>query len=146
MHSQTGASGCATRMAVGMPGNGCNCEARTSCLVTDEELVIWIPARLMWLAKADAVLRNSLLRGGVFPAKLSPAAAARQWGAVYMNCSEQERAALLALLKSHCFLQREVRHFLQLRAGAKEGEQSPTRMQVRPPTVNIAFYELLVSF
>ena len=57
---------------------------------SEEELVIWVPARLLYHAGRDADLRHfladNLLRSGLFPAKLPAEVTARHWAAIYMNC------------------------------------------------------------
>ena len=56
----------------------------------EEELVIWVPACLLYHAGRDADLRQflseSMLRGSLFPAKLPVEMAARHWAAIYMSC------------------------------------------------------------
>ena len=57
---------------------------------SEEELVIWVPARLLHHAGRDADLRQflaeSTLRSGLFPAKLPLEVTARHWAAIYMSC------------------------------------------------------------
>ena len=67
---------------------------------SEEELVIWIPGKMLCCALRDPDLRQfvteSVLRSGLLPAKLAPESAARQWAAIYMS-SEPE-----ASLYTHC--------------------------------------------
>ena len=60
---------------------------------SEEELVIWIPGKMLCCALRDPDLRQfvteSVLRSGLLPAKLAPESAARQWAAIYMS-SEPE--------------------------------------------------------
>ena len=75
-----------------------------------EGLVLWIPARLVSALAASADLRHHaadvLFRQGagtapaLLPASLSPAAAARQWTAIWMEAAPGERRALAALLRA----------------------------------------------
>lgn len=50
---------------------------------SDEELVIWIPTRVLACASSDKELGHFLvetvLRSGIFPGKLPASAAAQQW-------------------------------------------------------------------
>ena len=59
----------------------------------EEELVIWVPARLLLCASKDADLAQhlteTLLRPGLLPAKVPLATAARQWAAIYMSSTAQ---------------------------------------------------------
>lgn len=58
--------------------------------------MLWVPGRLLLEASKSAelahFLTNSVLRGGLLPARLPPAAVARQWGAIYMAAEPQARA------------------------------------------------------
>ena len=58
-------------------------------VASDEELVIWVPGRLLLAASRDPDLAQhlveSLFKGGALPPKLPAASAARQWAAIYMN-------------------------------------------------------------
>lgn len=60
---------------------------RTYDDAADEESLAWIPGRLMLEASRDAAFGRTLLNGpfkdGIFPAKLSDAAAAHHWVAIY---------------------------------------------------------------
>ena len=59
----------------------------------EEELVIWVPTRLLLCSSKDADLAQhlteTLLRNGLFPAKVPLATAARQWAAIYMSSTAQ---------------------------------------------------------
>ena len=63
---------------------------------SEEEAVLWVPGRLLLEALRSAELAHwlsdSMLRGGLLPARLPPAAAARQWGAIYMAAEPQARS------------------------------------------------------
>jgi hypothetical protein len=69
---------------------------------SEEELVIWVPARLLLCAGKDAdlaqYLTESLFRNGIFPGKLPGHAAARQWAAIYMSSTPQVRCLLIHAL------------------------------------------------
>jgi len=95
-----------------------------------EELVLWIPGKLLAAAAASADLRNfcvdvlfakppavvsgisalsslpssssstSINPPSLLPARLSPKAVARQWTCIWMACSPVERAALCALVRA----------------------------------------------
>ena len=89
-----------------------------------EELVLWIPGKLLAAAAASADLRSfcadvlfakppaatpsgmvsapsSLISPpSLLPARLSPKAVARQWTCIWMACSPVERAAVCALLRA----------------------------------------------
>ena len=78
-----------------------------------EELVLWIPARLLAAVAASADLRAHAYdvlfkcgggEGGVItsllPPSLSSAAAARQWAAIWMAADPSERVALATLLRA----------------------------------------------
>ncbi|KAK9820961.1 hypothetical protein WJX81_007677 [Elliptochloris bilobata] len=88
---------------------------------SEEEAVLWVPGRLLLEASKSAELAHflteSVLRGGLLPARLPPAAAARQWGAIYMAAEPQERAAVAAMLNVRAGLQALVAAFLAARAG-----------------------------
>ncbi len=63
---------------------------------------------------------HDVLRGGLFPAKLSPASAARHWAAGWAAADAKERTGTLCLLRSSA----------ALRMGAAEMlAQRPTREQ-----------------
>ena len=56
-------------------------------IFADEESLAWIPGRLMHDAGQEPAAMTALLAGpfrdGIFPAKLSTAAAARHWVVIY---------------------------------------------------------------
>jgi hypothetical protein len=60
---------------------------------SEEELVIWVPARLLLCASKDAdlaqYLAETVFRNGIFPGKLPADVAARQWAAIYMSTTLQ---------------------------------------------------------
>ena len=64
-------------------------------VASDEELVIWVPGRLLHAASRDPDLAQhlveSLFRPGALPPKLPAASAARQWAAIHMNCTPPVR-------------------------------------------------------
>ena len=80
---------------------------------------MWIPGRLMVAASRDtevySFILDTILRSGLFPAKLATQAAAMQWVKVYMSCSEQDRSALLAVLRAKARAQQVVQSFLTIR-------------------------------
>ena len=90
-------------------------------MTADEEKAIWIPGRLLMAATRDQELYSfvldSVMRNGLFPAKLGAKTAAQLWGAVYMGSSEQERSAILAVLKAKSKQQQDMQRFQGERAG-----------------------------
>ena len=70
---------------------------------SEEELVIWIPGKMLCCALRDPDLRQfvteSVLQNGLLPAKLAPESAARQWAAIYMS-SEPEASLNTCYLTS----------------------------------------------
>ena len=72
----------------------------------EEELVIWVPARLLLCGSRDADLAQhlteTLLRAGLFPAKVPLATAARQWAAIYMSSTAQVRRPVLMPFSTSC--------------------------------------------
>ena len=62
---------------------------------SEEELVIWVPARVLLCASKSADLAQyvtaDLFREGIFPGKLPADVAARQWTAIYMSSHPQVR-------------------------------------------------------
>lgn len=58
--------------------------------------MLWVPGRLLLEASRSAELAHwltdSVLRGGLLPGRLPPAAAARQWGAIYMAAEPPARS------------------------------------------------------
>ena len=62
-------------------------------LTAAEEVAIWVPGRLCLAAVRDQQLTQFLLdsvfKNGLLPASLSPAAAAKRWAALYMECKPQ---------------------------------------------------------
>ena len=95
------------------------CGRYQQVITSAEERAIWIPGRLLVAATRDpelySFILDSVLRGGLFPAKLESKAAVRHWGVVFMNSSEQDRAALLAVLKAKAKHQQDVQGFLAVR-------------------------------
>ena len=83
-----------------------DCACRAHCtkkhegaeVSSEEELVIWVPLRLLCHAGRDANLRQFLIenvfRNGLFPAKLPAESAARQWAAIYMNTNNSREVRL----------------------------------------------------
>ena len=96
----------------------CNRSHDASVITSDEERVIWIPARLL-VATRDpelySFILDTVLRTGLLPSKLNAQAAARHWGLIYMSCSEQERYAVMAVLRAKAKQQQEVQAFLAVR-------------------------------
>ena len=58
---------------------------------------------------------DTVLRNGLLPAKLDAGAAARHLGIIYKNCAEQDRNAVLAVLKAKYKQQLDVQAFLAVR-------------------------------
>lgn len=60
---------------------------------SEEELVIWVPARLLLCGMRDADMRQflseSVFRGGLLPGKLPAGSGTRQWAAIYMSSTAQ---------------------------------------------------------
>ena len=81
--------------------------------------MIWIPARLLVAATRDpelySYILDTVLRNGLLPSKLDAQAAARHWGVIYMNCSEQDRYAVMAVLRAKSKQQQDVQAFLAVR-------------------------------
>jgi hypothetical protein len=73
----------------------------------DEELVLWIPARLLGAAARDPELgshvHESLLRTGLFPTKLPVEDAARQLAIMYAQAEKQVRQDCLGSCSVHFF-------------------------------------------
>ncbi len=105
---------------------------RAWCMLREEDPVATLPKRrtvaqlacgLCNLALRDLDLGShmldNLLRGGLFPARLSPAAAARWWVLTWKDAAEVGRASITALLRGKCDLQRQVKELLRLRAEVK---------------------------
>ena len=95
------------------------CSAPQQGITTNEERAIWIPGRLLVAATREpelySFILDSVLKSGLFPAKLSSEAAAQHWGVVFMSCSEQERTAILAVLKAKSKQQQDMQSFLAVR-------------------------------
>ena len=113
------------------------CVTRLGC-GADEELVAWVPGRLLLEAARDAASMHALLDGplrqGLFPAKLSADALARQWGAVWLAAPAAERRALQRLLNARSRIQAAVAKLLAAREEARSGassEQTQAKLQVR---------------
>jgi hypothetical protein len=73
----------------------------------DEESLAWIPGRLMLEASRDPAFGFTLLDGplknGIFPAKLSDAAAAHHWVAIFqVHCIDPHLVAGLPYTGSFC--------------------------------------------
>lgn len=106
----------------------------------DEELVAWVPGRLLLEAARDPASMHALLEGplrqGLFPAKLSAEALARQWGAVWLAAPAAERRALQTLLRARAHIQAAVGRLLAAREEVRGGaasEQAQSKLQVRVP-------------
>ena len=86
---------------------------------SDEERVIWVPGRLLVAASRDtevySFILDTVFRNGLFSAKLPIDAAARQWAVMYMNCAEQERNAIVAMLRAKARAHQDVQSFLAIR-------------------------------
>ena len=71
---------------------------------SEEELVIWIPGKMLCCTLRDPDLRQyvteSVLRSGLLPTKLTPENAARQWAAIYM--SSEPEVSLCAWCLTSC--------------------------------------------
>lgn len=96
----------------------CNRSHEASVITSDEERVIWIPARLLMATRDPELysfILDTVLRSGLLPAKLGAQAAARHWGLIYMSCSEQERFAVMAVLRAKAKQQQDVQAFLAVR-------------------------------
>ena len=68
---------------------------------------------------------DTVLRNGLLPSKLDAQAAARHWGIIYTSCSEQDRYAVMAVLRAKSKQQQDVQAFLAVR-----GWRSVTCMQM----------------
>ena len=97
----------------------CARSQEASVITADEERVIWIPGRLLVAATRDPELYSytldTVLRNGLLPSKLEAQAAARHWAIIYMNCSEQDRHAVAAVLRAKAKQQQDVQAFLAVR-------------------------------
>ena len=75
-------------------------------MAPEEELVIWVPARLLLCASKDADLAQhlteTLLKSGLLPAKVPLASAARQWAAIYMSSTPQVRRPGAGGVQNYC--------------------------------------------
>ena len=95
------------------------------CPSADEELVAWIPGRLLLEAARSPstvhVLMDGPLRLGIFPAKVSVESQARQWAAVWLAAGQPERCAVKALLRTRATLQAATLRVLQARSVAANG-------------------------
>ena len=80
---------------------------------------MWIPSRLLVAASRDtevfSFVLDTVFRAGLFPAKLPTQAAAQQWGMVYTSGCEQDRSALLMVLRAKARAQQDVQSFLTAR-------------------------------
>ena len=110
------------------------------CARADEELVAWVPGRLLLEAARDTATMHALLegplRGGLFSPKLSADALARQWGAVWLAASAPERRALQTLLRARAHMQAAMSRLLAARDEVRKGgggEQAQGKLQVRGP-------------
>ncbi|KAA6416440.1 MAG: hypothetical protein FRX49_13587 [Trebouxia sp. A1-2] len=96
------------------------CNRSQDVMTPDEERAIWIPGRLLTAATRDpelfSYILDTVLRNGLFPTKLESKAAAGHWAVVFMNCSEQERNAVMAVLRAKARQQQDVQSFLTVRA------------------------------
>ena len=66
-----------------------------------EELVIWIPARVMQCVtdpELGQYLMDTVLKAGLMPSKLSAADAAQHWAAMFMDATPKVRSL------AHCSL------------------------------------------
>ena len=95
------------------------CNRSQDVMTPDEERAIWIPGRLLTAATRDpelfSYILDTVLRNGLFPARLESKAAAGHWAVVFMNCGEQERSAVLAVLRAKARQQQDVHSFLTVR-------------------------------
>ncbi len=95
------------------------CNTSQDIMTPDEERAIWIPGRLLTAATRDpelfSYILDTVLRNGLFPARLESKAAAGHWAVVFMNCGEQERSAVLAVLRAKARQQQDVHSFLTVR-------------------------------
>lgn len=107
-------------------------------LPTDEELVAWVPGRLLLEAVRNVGTMHTFLEGpmrqGLFPAKLPPQALARQWGAVWLAAKPIEHRALQALLRARALMQGALSRLLAAREEVRSGtgaEEAERKLQVR---------------
>ncbi|DBA74057.1 TPA: hypothetical protein ACH3X1_010871 [Trebouxia sp. C0004] len=104
------------------------CNRSQDVMTPDEERAIWIPGRLLTAATRDpdlfSFMLDTVLRNGLFPARLGSKAAAGHLAVVFMNCGEQERIAVLAVLRAKARQQQDVQSFLTVRAD-KSPSESP---------------------
>lgn len=95
------------------------CNRSQGVMTQDEERAIWIPGRLLTAATRDpelfSYILDTVLRNGLFPARLESKAAAGHWAVVFMNCGEQERNAVLGVLRAKARQQQDVQSFLTAR-------------------------------
>lgn len=99
----------------------CTRSHNAAVISSDEERVIWIPGRLLVAASRDtevySFILDTVFRNGLFPAKLPTEAAARQWAVMYTSCGEQERSAIVAVLRAKARAQQDTQSFLAIRGG-----------------------------
>eukprot|EP00884_Botryococcus_braunii_P018320 jgi/Botrbrau1/5171/Bobra.0172s0043.2 len=105
---------------------------RTYCLkshgghdvLQSEELLLWIPPRLIDAALRDPELASHffghLIRGGLFPPKLPARDAARQFAAIYAQGDKEERENLLRPAKNRQVFQQWLLEFLSLRSARSD--------------------------
>lgn len=93
----------------------------TAMTTAEDEKVVWIPSRLLVAASRDtemcSFILDTVFRAGLFPTRLSTQAAAQQWVMVNTRCCEQDRSALLLVLRAKARAQQEVQSFLTARGG-----------------------------
>lgn len=108
--------------------------ARVGEVTSAEELVAWIPGRVLLHANdMGQYIWDVVLKPGLLPAKLSPADAARHWTAIFLAANAKERQSLMEKVGARERLQAAVRHFLDLRAAkdsAKAGELKNALAQI----------------
>ena len=99
----------------------CTRSHNAAVISSDEERVIWIPGRLLVAAYRDtevySFILDTVFRNGLFSAKLPTEAAARQWAVMYMSCGEQERSAIVAVLRAKARAHQDMQSFLAIRGG-----------------------------
>ncbi len=103
------------------------CNRSRDVITPDEERAIWIPGRLLTAATRDpelfSYILDTVLRNGLFPARLESKAAAGHWAVVFLNCGEQERNAVLAVLRAKARQQQDVHSFLTIRGTPSINQQ-----------------------
>ena len=75
--------------------------AKDGLLASCTELAIWIPGRVAAAVVRDPELSqhllDSVLKNGLMPSSIGPSDAAKMWGSVYLQCSQQVMIVYLIL-------------------------------------------------